>query len=133
MPMMQFSVAPWRVLSKENMEICRKFADLHKKFGPYILELARHASKTGEPIVRYMEYEFPEPGFEEVKDQFMLGPKYLVAPVLSEAGEREVTLPAGEWKDDLGNVVKGPRENQGGGSHRAPPVLRKNQITRHTS
>ena len=108
MPMMQFSVAPWRVLSKENMEICRKFADLHKKFGPYILELARHASKTGEPIVRYMEYEFPNQGFEEVKDQFMLGSKYLVAPVLTEADEREVSLPAGEWKDDLGNVVKGP-------------------------
>ena len=107
MPMMQFSVAPWRVLSKENMEICRKFANLHKEFGPYILELARNAAKTGEPIVRYMEYEFPNQGFEEVKDQFMLGPRYLVAPVLAEADEREVSLPAGEWKDDLGKVWKG--------------------------
>ena len=108
MPMMQFSVAPWRVLSKKNMEICRKFARLHEKFGPYILELARNASKTGEPIVRYMEYEFPNQGFENCKDQFMLGPKYLVAPIITEADEREVMLPAGEWKDDLGNVVKGP-------------------------
>ena len=107
MPMMQFSVAPWRVLSKKNMEICRKFARLHEKFGPYILELARNASKTGEPIVRYMEYEFPNQGFENCKDQFMLGPKYLVAPVLTKEDSREVMLPAGEWKDDLGKVWKG--------------------------
>ena len=108
MPMMQFSVAPWRVLSKQNMEICRNFANLHVKFAPYFLELARHASKTGEPIVRYMEYEFPNQGYENIKDQFMLGSKYLVAPVLNESDFREVVIPAGEWKDDLGNIVKGP-------------------------
>ena len=55
-----------------------------------------------------MEYEFPNQGFENCKDQFMLGPKYLVAPIITEADEREVMIPAGEWKDDLGNVVKGP-------------------------
>lgn len=108
MPMMQFSVAPWRVLSKENMEICRKFAMLHKQFGAYIIELARNASKTGEPIVRNMEYEFPNQGYENIKDQFMLGSKYLVAPVLTEADEREIAIPSGEWKDGLGNIVKGP-------------------------
>ena len=38
MPMMQFSVAPWRILSKENLEICRKAAWLHSELGPYLLE-----------------------------------------------------------------------------------------------
>jgi len=33
MPMMQFSVAPWRVLSAENMTICRDMARLHEKMG----------------------------------------------------------------------------------------------------
>ena len=108
MPMMQFSVAPWRVLSKEYMEICRKCAILHKEFGKYILELAKHSAKTGEPIVRYMEYEFPHQGFESCIDQFMLGDKYLVAPVMTEADSRDVKLPAGKWKDDLGNIHQGP-------------------------
>ena len=107
MPMMQFSVAPWRILDKKNLEICRKFANLHKQFGPYILELAHNAAKTGEPIVRHMEYEFPNQGFENSKDQFMLGPKYLVAPVVTPEDSREVKLPSGEWKDDLGKVWKG--------------------------
>ena len=51
MPMMQFSVAPWRILSKENAAICAKFAKLHQQMGDYILSLAHYASKTGEPIV----------------------------------------------------------------------------------
>ena len=55
-----------------------------------------------------MEYEFPNQGYENIKDQFMLGSKYLVAPVLNESDFREVVIPAGEWKDDLGNIVKGP-------------------------
>ena len=28
MPMMQFSVAPWRILNRENMEICVRYAQL---------------------------------------------------------------------------------------------------------
>ena len=108
MPMMQFSVAPWRVLSPDNLKICRDMALLHEKFGSYILGLAKHASKTGEPIVRYMEYEFPNEGYENIKDQFMLGKKYLVAPVLTEADERIITLPRGKWRDDLGAVREGP-------------------------
>lgn len=110
MPMMQFSVAPWRILSKENAAICAKFAHLHQQMGNYILSLAHHASKTGEPIVRYMEYEFPHQGFIDCKDQFMLGSKYLVAPMTKPGNSRQVKLPKGTWKDDLGKVFKGPRE-----------------------
>lgn len=109
MPMMQFSVAPWRVLNKENLEICRKFSYLHQQFSPYILELAEHASKTGEPIIRHMEYVFPNQGFAECKDQFMLGDKYLVAPVVTAENKRKVSLPKGKWKDDTGKIIKGPK------------------------
>ncbi|HSR19211.1 MAG TPA: TIM-barrel domain-containing protein, partial [Ignavibacteriaceae bacterium] len=52
MPMMQFSVAPWRILSKQNLKICREMAELHKKFGDEILKLAKESAITGEPIVR---------------------------------------------------------------------------------
>lgn len=109
MPMMQFSVAPWRILSEENVKICAKFANLHKKFAPYILRLAKESKKTCEPIVRAMEYEFPNEGFEQCKDQFMLGTDYLVAPVVSPEFSRSVKLPKGKWLDDLGNVHEGGR------------------------
>ena len=108
LPMMQFSAAPWRHLSPEGVALCRAFADLHVAFAPYILECARHAAATGEPIVRAMEYEFPGQGFARPMQQFMLGPRWLVAPVLSPDGTVAVELPAGRWRDDLGAVHDGP-------------------------
>jgi len=107
MPMMQFSVAPWRILSTENMKICRQFALLHQKFGNYLLQNAKESSKTGEPIVRYLEYAFPHQGFSNCNDQFMLGEKYLVAPILTNENTRKVILPKGIWRDDLGRIYKG--------------------------
>ena len=108
MPMMQFSVAPWRVLSKDNEAICLEMAKLHKKMGLFILELAKNASVTGEPIVKPLAYVFPEGGFETVKDQFMLGDDILVAPVVQKgARSRTVVLPAGNWKSDEGKLIKG--------------------------
>lgn len=107
MPMMQFSVAPWRILSKENLAIVQRMAKLHSEFGPYIMRYARQAAKTGEPIVRLMEYQFPHQGFETCKDQFMLGDKYLVAPVVTNELSREVKLPKGTWRDEQGKTYRG--------------------------
>ena len=39
--------------------------------------------------------------FAECKDQFMLGDKYLVAPMVTQGNSRTVKLPKGKWKDDL--------------------------------
>lgn len=108
MPMMQFSAAPWRVLDADRAEACRKAAGLHVKMAPYIMTLVGEAEKSGAPIVRTMEYEFPKRGFADCKDQFMLGNRYLVAPVVTSNPVREVRLPAGRWKDDMGKVYKGP-------------------------
>lgn len=109
MPMMQFSVAPWRILSKENADICAHYAHLHQKMSGYILELAKRAAETGEPIVRSMEYEYPHQGFTDCKDQYMLGDKYLVAPMVTPGVKRTVKLPKGKWKDERGQIFKGPK------------------------
>jgi alpha-glucosidase len=108
MPMMQFSVAPWRVLSKENAAICLKMSKLHVEFGGHILNLAKEASKTGEPIVKPMELAFPGNGYELIKDQFVLGNDIVVAPVTEKgARSRKVVLPNGNWKAEDGNTYKG--------------------------
>ncbi len=108
MPMMQFSAAPWRVLDQEHFALCREAAWLHVKYAPVILELVENARKTGEPIVRFMEYVFPNQGLELIVDQFMLGNDILVAPVMEKgATTRKVALPWGLWKDAEGNQLKG--------------------------
>ena len=109
MPMMQFSVAPWRILNKENLAICLNYAKLHESMGSYIVEQARKCSMSGEPIVRPMDYAFPGQGFETCTDQYMLGDKYLVAPMMTRGTERSVRLPKGKWTDETGKTYKGGR------------------------
>lgn len=109
MPMMQFSVAPWRILNKENLAICKDMALLHAKLGKEILTIAKLSAQSGEPIVRHLEYVFPGNGYESLKDQFMLGDDILVAPVIEKGKrEREVFFPEGKWQGDDGSIVQGP-------------------------
>jgi alpha-glucosidase (family GH31 glycosyl hydrolase) len=109
MPMMQFSVAPWRVLAPANLAIGRRMAALHTERGPEILALARESARSGEPIVRSLEYAFPHRGYGGVLDQFLLGPDILVAPVVEKgARTRRLVVPPGHWKGDDGTSVVGP-------------------------
>lgn len=109
MPMMQFSVAPWRVLNKKNLEICLDMALLHTRMGEEILALAKEAARTGEPIIRPLEYEYPHQGYVDIIDQFLLGKKILVAPVLEKgATKRSVYFPPGKWQGDDQSIVTGP-------------------------
>ena len=117
-PMMQFSWAPWRMLSEESAELCLKASQLHREFAPYITSLVKESATTGEPIVRHMEYEFPHSGYELVENQFMLGSDYLVCPVV-EKGQREieVALPSGKW------LYLGQTEYEGGKAVVVPAPL----------
>jgi alpha-glucosidase (family GH31 glycosyl hydrolase) len=109
MPMMQFSVAPWRVLNKENLNICKNMAQLHYQMGNEIMDIAKESAKSGEPMVRNLEYEFPGKGYDEIKDQFMLGNRIMVAPVVAKGQwSREVVFPEGKWQGDDGSIVTGP-------------------------
>ena len=111
MPMMQFSVAPWRILSKENNQICLDMANLHVELGEQFLHFAESAAKSGEPIVKPMAMAFPNGGYELVKDQFVLGNTIIVAPVIKkDERSRAVLLPQGKWKADDGNIYVGGKE-----------------------
>lgn len=106
MPMMQFSVAPWRVLDSVHLNAVKAAVALRASFTPLIMQLAHEAATTGEPIVKSMEYEFPSQGFETVIDEFMLGDNLLVAPMLEKGKEfRNVKLPNGKWKTSGGIVL----------------------------
>ncbi len=108
MTMMQFSVAPWKVLDKEHFDAVKKAVDVRMKFSPLIMKLANQSAITGEPIMKPMEFVYPNQGFADVKDQFMLGDQILVAPMLEKGKtQREVKLPKGEWKADDGKKFKG--------------------------
>ena len=108
-PMMQISASPWRVLSKEHQRIFKQTVELRQKFAPRFVKLAKQSAKTGEPMMRNMEYCFPGMGYADIKDQFMMGDNLLVAPVVEKgAKSRKVILPPGMWKSDDGRTYVGP-------------------------
>jgi len=108
-PMMQFSVAPWRVLDAAHLSAVKQAVALRQRFTPKILELVKASAATGEPVLRPMAYVFPEGGYEQVNDQFMMGDDLLVAPMLTKASARTVLIPPGRWKADDGTILSGPR------------------------
>ncbi|MEO5648664.1 MAG: glycoside hydrolase family 31 protein [Ginsengibacter sp.] len=97
MPMMQFSVAPWRILDSVHLQAVNESVKLRQQMMPQIMEVMRHSAKTGAPALRPLSYNFPGKGFENVKDQFMMGDYILVAPMVTEKDERTIVLPAGDW------------------------------------
>lgn len=108
-PMMQFSAAPWRVLDEKHFNYCLNAARLHYKLGQEIFELAQHSALTGEPVIRHMAYVFPQQGFEDINDQFMLGNDLLVAPVVKQGvTTKNIRFPEERWVGDDGSVVEGP-------------------------
>ena len=118
LPMMQFSWAPWRVLDEYHARLCLEAARLHKNFAPYIIEQVKSSAVTGEPIVRHLDYEYPHMGYEGVLDQFMLGDRILVAPVITKGQtERKVILPEGKWK------YLGKTEYEGGSTVTVPSPI----------
>ncbi len=99
-PMMQFSYLPWRHTSKECAKTCLDMANLHERLFSKIEQCLSDCERTGEPIVRNMEYNYPNQGYANIRDQYFVGEDILVAPVVNQ-GERirKVVLPAGEWKN----------------------------------
>jgi alpha-glucosidase len=110
MPMMQFSVAPWRILDEEHLNAVRKAIEIRQQYTPLILTLAQESAGNGEPIVRSMEYLFPHKGYHAIDDQFLLGDSILVTPFLGPGeGKRQVMIPEGIWKDWNGKNIRGPK------------------------
>lgn len=108
MPMMQFSVAPWRVLDAVHLKAVKKAVDIRMKYTPYIMKTVKRSALTGEPVVRNLAFAFPGQGLDEVKDQFMLGDKIMIAPVVNKGNSRKIIFPKGKWKDGIGKIFKGP-------------------------
>lgn len=89
----------------EAQKIMETQIKLRESLKPYVSKLMKEASDNGSPLMRTMFYEFPEDEkCWNLRDQYMFGSEYLVAPVL-KAGmkEREVYLPKGKWQHIFNN------------------------------
>ncbi|KAJ6662983.1 hypothetical protein lerEdw1_010804 [Lerista edwardsae] len=108
LPAVQFSIPPW-LYDRQVIEIAQVFMGLRESLvAPLLLELARNATATGDPIIRPIWWISPSDEFAHTADsQFLIGDTLLVAPVL-EAGllKRDVYLPAGKWRSHKGEIFE---------------------------
>ncbi len=104
-PMMQFSMAPWRILSEKGLDTVRRCAELHREMAPELTEIIRRAARDGEPVIRSTEYMYPHKGYACVTDQFLCGEDILVCPVLTKGTrEKEILIPGDTWQDAEGRL-----------------------------
>ena len=108
--MMQLSASPWRVLKDAtHRQLVRDAVALRQKFASRFLELAKACAKSGEPMIRSLEYQFPGNGWQGVNDEFVMGDFLVVAPqCVKGAVTREAAIPPGRWRADDGKVYEGP-------------------------
>ncbi len=101
---------PWQ-FDEETLKIYKKFVELRYRLLPYLYDCFCHMEKTGIPVMRpvVMEYE-SDPGTWELNDEFMVGDRILVSPVVTQGSRKKlVYLPKGDWIDfETGELLTGP-------------------------
>ena len=114
--MSQANLTPWTFdrdpsTGTPALDIYRKYAILHTSLMPYLYAAAQQAALTGQPILRALVLNYQDDATARtLKDEYLLGPDLLVAPVLDENTSRVVYLPQGDWLDlTSGQIQSGPR------------------------
>lgn len=93
---------PW-VDGKEHLAIRRRFIEERYRLMPYIYAVAEHSSRTGDPIMRPLFYDYPDMLKTDCDTamQFTLGRDILIAgsPRPESPRSYQACLPAGGWYD----------------------------------
>lgn len=84
----------------------RRWSRLHLQLASYLWGSIGEYEATGAPLFRMIALDYPGEDWAWTSvDEYLLGDRILVAPVLAEgASSREVKLPAGTWYPLLGGA-----------------------------
>ncbi len=86
---------PWSY-GEDAQRIIKNYLDMRYHLMPYYYMLARENYDTGMPLMRRLDFYYPE--YEEAKDnsQYLIGKDILVAPFWSTTGDGRDVIPV-EW------------------------------------
>jgi alpha-glucosidase (family GH31 glycosyl hydrolase) len=89
---------PW-VYSARLQAVFRDACERRMSLLPYLYSIARTSSRHG-VMMKPLAYVWPgDAATYAVGDEYLLGPSFLVAPIVEPGGKRTVYLPAGTWYD----------------------------------
>ncbi|MEZ5583191.1 MAG: glycoside hydrolase family 31 protein [Candidatus Competibacteraceae bacterium] len=102
---------PWQ-FGEPGTTTIREIIKTRYRLLPYLYSCAFQHYLTGDPLIRPLVYEYYDPAYENLDDQYLLGDALLVAPILTAASDgpntfsqgvrkthRHVALPPGWWFD----------------------------------
>ena len=92
-------------------DLVRQWWNLRYALIPYLVEQGRQVVKTGLPMLQALIFHHEDdPMCWHIDDQYYFGKAFLVAPMMNDAGIRDVYLPAGKWIDFwTGEMLEGNR------------------------
>ncbi len=92
-------------------DLVRQWWNLRYSLIPYLVEQGRQIVNTGLPMLQALIFHHEDdPMCWHIDDQYYFGDAFLVAPIMNDAGVRDVYLPSGKWIDFwTGDVVEGAR------------------------
>lgn len=95
MPIIQFSIPPWR-FGEECVRICARYNQLHDELAPRTYEIVKQVR----PIVCPLWWIAPMDEQALVcDDEYLIGDDLLVAPVIIDGErQRDIYLPQGQWR-----------------------------------
>jgi alpha-D-xyloside xylohydrolase len=86
---------PW-AFDEEACRVLSYFVKLKCRIMPYLYSVAVNSHRTGVPMMKSMQLEFPcDSAVDYLDRQYMLGDSLLVAPIFSDGGSAEYYLPGG--------------------------------------
>lgn len=125
---MQFSIPPWHYNDRKTIAIAKCMIEQHKH---YVVPVAmrflgdwRAATAAGSRSSAWLEspltFSLMKPLWNvaqnddhtalTIDDEFMLGDKILLAPMVTAGDHRDIYLPFGHWRDQLRRVTwTGPK------------------------
>lgn len=90
---------PW-AFGNAEFAATKKAIELRYRLLPLLYTLAEQSATTGAPMMRPLFLEFPSDAKTfDLRDEWLLGPRLLAAPMLTQGETRSVYLPAGRWYD----------------------------------
>lgn len=89
---------PW-VYSARLQAVFRDACERRMSLLPYLYSIVRTSDRHG-AMMKPLAYVWPaDAATYSIGDEYLLGPSFLVAPIVESGGRRDVYLPAGTWYD----------------------------------
>ena len=96
--------SPWNLAEKNGqpkiIDIACQFAQIREQLRPYLWEEAKYCVQHARPLMAHLCLDYSsDPNALDCNDEYMLGRRYLVAPVVEKGSKgRKVYFPKGKWR-----------------------------------